>query len=123
MDAAEERVLITLDQLLRAPGVAGRIDAIVDRVAAQLSADPSAAMAWEPIPLSVYGAGLPDLIRSSWVFILRSGATTGAERHPNSIQRVVAYRASGDLQVCQDEQWKSNRLVDDFAAPLHNRWL
>lgn len=119
----EKNLLSTLDQLLRASGVAGRIDEIADRVAGQLADDPSAAMAWEPIPLSVYGPGLPDFIRSSWVFILRAGATTGAERHPNSIQRVVAYRGFGDLQVWQDDQWKSNPLVDEFAAPLHSRWL
>jgi len=123
MDAAEEGVLITLDRLLRSPGVAGQIDSIADRVAVRLAADPLAAMAWEPIPLSIYGTGLPDFIRSSWVFILRAGATTGAERHPNSRQRVVAYRGSGDLQVRQEDEWKSNLLVDDFEAPLLARWL
>lgn len=97
------------------------IDSIVQRVEKQLQQDPHALMAWEPIPLAAY-ASLPERIRSSWVFILRAGAATGAERHPNSHQRVMSYRSSGDLQVWIEGVWRSHPLVSDLHVPLENRW-
>jgi hypothetical protein len=108
--------------LLRHAAVTARIDPIVRCVQGKLGADRSAVMAWEPIPLPIYGVGLPDDIRSSWVFIVRAGATTGAERHPNSHQRVMAFRGCGDLQVWRDDGWASNLLEDDPGAPLERRW-
>ena len=56
-------------------------------------------MAWEPIPLTIYGGAVPDAIKSSWVFVLRASANTGAERHPNSHQRMMSFQGSGDMQV------------------------
>jgi hypothetical protein len=123
VDQSEDQLQQALDQCLWAPGVAGQIDAIADRVSWRLTADGAATMAWEPIPLSLYGAGLPEDVRSSWVFILRAGATTGAERHPNSVQRVVAYRGCGDLQTWRDGEWFSHPLVDQCSAPFAARWL
>jgi len=79
-------------------------------------------MAWRSIPLSVYGSTIPPGIKSSWVFILRAGAHTGAERHPNSHQRVMSYRGSGNLQVIIDTQWRSNDLVSDTQVPVMGRW-
>ena len=75
------------------PGGAGRDD----RVRAELMGTEKAQMAWAPIPLAIYGAALPSGIRSSWVFVLRSGATTGAERHPNSHQRMMSFEAIGEF--------------------------
>jgi hypothetical protein len=74
-------------------------------------------MAWEPIPLSIYGNALPAMIRSSWVFILRAGTNTGAERHPNSHQRMMSFEGSGDMQV-EDEQQTSDvslRPIEVYA--------
>jgi hypothetical protein len=61
-------------------------------------------MAWEPIPLSIYGNALPAMIRSIWVFILRAGTNTGAERHPNSHQRMMSFEGSGDMQIRDERQ-------------------
>lgn len=80
-------------------------------------------MAWEPIPLSMYGGSLPALVRSSWVFILRAGATTGAERHPNSQQRMMSYRGTGDLQTGGEDRWQSHRLSSEASAALEQRWI
>ena len=66
-------------RLLQSDAVRAGIDPIVERVQRKLAQDRAAAMAWEPIPLSIYGESLPAFIRSSWVFILRAWATTGAE--------------------------------------------
>jgi hypothetical protein len=80
-------------------------------------------MAWEPIPLSIYGNSLPPPIRSSWVFILRAGATTGAERHPNSHQRMMSIQGTGDMQTGGEGRWQSNLLVSDPNADLQRRWI
>jgi len=120
----EERdVLQILDELVKNTSIATMIDPIVSRVEQKLIQQPDAVMAWEPIPLGLYGKELPALIRSSWVFILRAQATTGAERHPNSHQRMVSYRGSGDFQVWSGERWNTNLLVSDCEAPLENRWI
>ena len=91
-------------------------------------------MAWEPIPLTLFRGALPALIRSSWVFILRAGANTGAERHPNSHQRMMSFEGTGDLQTeaqpsgassrePSDIIWRSNILVSDPEATLERRLI
>jgi hypothetical protein len=118
----EFRILKVLDNCLKPSCVRASIDQIVARVERQLEQDSTSQMAWEPIPLSVFGDALPLEIQSSWVFILRAGATTGAERHPNSHQRVTSYRGSGDLQVRVDDAWQSSQLVSKSDAQLARRW-
>lgn len=122
MNNEERRILQTLDAFLKRESVVEKIDLIVERVEQEIARDPKALLAWEPIPLAVYGDGLPDGIRSSWVFILRAHATTGAERHPNSIQRVMSYRRAGGLEIWDDDAWHSHFLVSDPDANLERRW-
>jgi hypothetical protein len=123
MNPKERSLLEELDSILRSESVRVRIDPIVERVAQALARDPAAQMAWEPIPLALYGTPLPAPIRSSWVFILRSGATTGAERHPNSQQRMMSYRGVGDLQSGGEGHWQSNPLISAGDVPLEQRWI
>jgi hypothetical protein len=112
-----------LDAILRWETTCALLDAIATRVEQKLDADPSALMAWEPVPLAVYSTPLPEGIASSWVFVLRAGAVTGAERHPNSRQRMMSYRGTGDMQVWSDQGWQSHLLVSDRRAPLDARWV
>ncbi len=123
MTPNERSTLESLNAFLQAESVRAQIDPIVERVARKLAQDRSATMAWEPIPLSVYGDSLPAAIRSSWVFILRAGVVSGAERHPNSHQRMMSYRGTGDFQTGGDGHWQSNLLVSDRAARLEQRWI
>jgi mannose-6-phosphate isomerase-like protein (cupin superfamily) len=123
MSLHERLLLEALDGLLRSEAIRAQIDPIVERVTRKLASEPTAAMAWEPIPLSVYGEALPAVIRSSWVFILRAGEITGAERHPNSHQRMMSYRAAGDLQTGGEGEWKSNPLVSDAGVRMEKRWI
>ena len=122
-DLTERQTLQTLEALIRQPATISVIEAIAERVERNLERDSSAALAWEPVPLETYASDLPPGICSSWVFILRASTTTGAERHPNSHQRVMSYRGSGDLQVMVDGVWQSNWLVSESSAPLERRWL
>jgi hypothetical protein len=100
------RAIIVLEGLVSAPGSrrarpsrgAGRgsppgrpaIDPIVRVVEQKLSEQPGEVLAWQPIPLEFYTVKLPETIRSRWVFVLRANVATGAERHPNSHQRMMA---------------------------------
>jgi hypothetical protein len=119
----EQRILETLDEVLRRLEVRRVIEPIAWRVDQKLKSNPEATLAWEPVPLDTYGGGLPEFIRSSWVFVLRKGTTSGAERHPNSHQRVMSYRGRADFQTWENGAWRPNVLVDDPTAPLDQRWL
>src|SRR5205814_2587270 len=125
--AAEERSLLKrLDAVVGSEEIRAQMYPIVERVRTQLARN-KAQMTWEPIPLTIYGGALPSGIRSSWVFVLRAGASTGAERHPNSHQRMMSFEAAGDLQVRAgladggEGERQSNYLVSDSDAPLERR--
>jgi hypothetical protein len=125
LDQVESTLLECLDRLFHVVGVRQSLDQIVERVETKLNHDPQAAMAWEAVPLDTYGVELPSSIRSSWVFVLRSNTATGAERHPNSRQRMMSYRGAGDFQTRSslDAEWSSHHLVSTPDAPLQQRWI
>jgi hypothetical protein len=120
----EERELLrSLDAAVFAPAAAAALRPICDRVLAILARSPKEIEAWEAVPLELYGVDFPDSIGSSWVFVLRHGVTTGAERHPNSVQRMVSWSGGGDFQIHDGERWVSHRLVSDRAVPFDRRWV
>ena len=123
MSSEECCLLESLDAVLRSEDVRKEIPRVVERVRAELARKKAAVMTWEPIPLAIFGRELPAEIRSAWVFVLRAGADTGAERHPNSHQRMMSFRGSGDMQTGEPAQWQSNALVSDPEAPLERRWI
>jgi hypothetical protein len=122
-DTKERALLEKLDAAIRRPPVRKLLDDIAGRLEARLTRNPGALMEWEVVPLTAYGGELPSAVRSSWVFILRAGAATGAERHPNSQQRMMSYRGAGDFPVWRDGAWRSNLLVSDEGVPLERRWV
>jgi len=123
MRRAERSRLEALDAVLRSESVREHIRSVVIRVREELARRKDALMSWEPIPLDVLATTLPPEIRSAWVFVLRAGADTGAERHPNSHQRMMSFEGSGDLQTGEPGKWQSNVLVSDPVAPLERRWI
>ena len=123
MTKEERSRLEILDTALRSETVRERIRSVVVRVREQLARRNDALMAWEPFPLDVLATTVPPEIRSAWVFVLRAGADTGAERHPNSHQRMMSFEGSGDLQTSEHGKWQSNLLVSDPEAPLERRWI
>jgi hypothetical protein len=77
---------------------------------------------------------LPAAIGSAWIFVLRAGTDTGAERHPNSHQRMMTLAGVGDLktdakglpnEVKTESEivWRSNLLTSESNAPLNQRWI
>jgi hypothetical protein len=130
MTADERSRLEALDAVVRSNELRAKIKSIVDRVCAALAERPETVMTWEPIPLETFGQGLPPEVRSGWVFVLRAGADTGAERHPNSHQRMMTLQGTGDMRVRAEVRagralspWQSNVLVSEPSAPLERRWI
>ena len=123
MNKKELNTLEILDVIIRRESVRTLIDSIIPRVERKLNQNGKALMAWKPVALAVYGNELPDMIRSSWGFVLRAQVNTGAERHPNSHQYMISYRCSGDLQIWAGERWCSNILVSDPEARIENRCI
>jgi hypothetical protein len=123
MTKEERSRLEALDAALRSESVREHIRSVVVRVREQLARRKDALMSWQPFPLAVLATTLPPEIRSAWVFVLRAGADTGAERHPNSHQRMMSFEGSGDLQTGEPGKWQSNVLVRDPDAPLERRWI
>jgi len=123
MTEEERSRLEALDTALRSDNVCEQIRSVVARVREQLARRKEALMSWEPFPLEVLATTLPPEIRSAWVFVLRAGADTGAERHPNSHQRMMSFEGTGDLQTGEPENWQSNVLVSDPGAALERRWI
>jgi hypothetical protein len=118
----ELNILEALEAATRASRAAAVLAAAADEVTAELRRNPGALLAWRPIPLLTYDR-LPEGIASSWVFVLRADETSGAERHPNSIQRVMSYRGSADMQTWDGGAWVSHPLSSNAQGPLAERWL
>ena len=123
MNKQRLRILQILDAIARQESVSIIIDSIVVRVEQKLAQDTEALLAWESVPLATYGEELPDMLHSSWVFVVRAETNTGAERHPNSCQRMMSYRGSGDLQIWSGGRWCSNLLVSDPEEQIERRWI
>ena len=123
MRPEERTCLESIDAILRSDAVRRQIRPVVERVRAELARKKEALMTWEPIPLTVFGRALPAEIRSAWVFVLRAGADTGAERHPNSHQRMMSFEGRGDMKTGEPGQWQSNVLIGNDEAPLEQRWI
>src|SRR5438876_9813355 len=133
MTAGERSLLQQVNRIVRLEQVRAQILPIVERVRAELTRKQDALMAWEPIALTLFGDALPAAIHSGWVFILRAGANTGAERHPNSHQRMMSFEGTGNMQTdaestdriaraAFDIAWESNVMVSDTEAALERRW-
>jgi hypothetical protein len=123
MTGEERSRLEALDAVLQSEDIRKHIRPVVERVRGELIQKPEAVMTWEPIPLKVLGRALPVGIRSAWVFVLRAGADTGAERHPNSHQRMMSFEGSGNMRTGKPGNWRSNILISDSEASLERRWI
>ncbi|MBN1367801.1 MAG: hypothetical protein JW967_07730 [Dehalococcoidales bacterium] len=123
MNKEELKLFRILDSAVKSESVRTTINSIVAQVERKLLSDSKALLAWENVPLTKYDVNLPDIILSSWVFILKANTNTGAERHPNSHQRVISYKGQGDLQIWGNGKWHSNHLISSLDIPLESRGL
>ncbi len=123
MNSRELKIINVFDLILKQDSVRAALDSFLPQVERKLSVDNNAVMAWEPVPLEIYGNLLPKTIHSSWIFILRANRSTGAERHPNSHQRMVSYRGEGDLQIWSRGKWYSHLLESSPEFEIESRWV
>ena len=123
MDRLERKIIQQLDLILKDKKLRDKIDSFVEKVENNLKSDPSTILSWEPVPLELFQKELPGDIRSNWVFVMRAGTNTGPERHPNSHQRMMSYRGSGDFPIFTKDKWHSNFLTDDPDADIKDRWV
>lgn len=117
----ERKICERLDRAAASPAVRHMVDDITISVERQLIADPKAQLAWCTVPLEAF-FGVPSEIRSCWLFVLRAGCITGAERHPNSVQRFMTIRGRADMQTWDGTAWRSNYLRGGAVA-VEERWL
>lgn len=117
MTKDEKSLLEELDRVLRSDEIRAQIQRVVERVRKDLTRKKEAVMAWEPVPLQVFGGALRPGIESSWVFILRARANTGAERHPNSHQRMMTLDGTGDMQTEKRERSQQPAKQTSNAEP------
>ncbi len=122
MRTAPDILISALDEVVGRDSAAGKVREALRRVLKQLDIS-AGQMAWEILPLSVFGRPLPESIRSTWVFVIRAGADTGAERHPNSHQRSLSLTGSGIFEVRKTGVWIPHSLVSTEHATAKQRWV
>jgi hypothetical protein len=122
MNVTSDPLIPALNEIVRTASAADQVRETLQRVLRQLESS-SEQMAWEVIPLTVFGRSLPQSIRSCWVFGIRAGAATGAERHPNSHQRSLSLAGSGIFEVRETQGWTPHVLVSEPRATAEQRWV
>jgi hypothetical protein len=115
-------LLPALNELVHTSAAMSAVGETLRRVTQQLAAS-GAVMAWEVVPRDAFGEGLPRSIRSCWIFVIRAGASTGAERHPNSHQRSFSLIGSGAFELRGGTNWRSHPLESTERASVEQRWV
>jgi hypothetical protein len=113
-----------LAERLAQPDVASTLDRAADELLVELREDPTGPKStFRAIPLNLYGE-LPSDIRSAWMFALRKGFAHPPEYHPNSIQRMFAWRTSGEFEVWDGAQWVRQKMhpADAGLSIPANTW-
>ena len=122
MAVPQDPVLRALNEVVRRGAARATIAEALHRVSEQLQAT-TALMAWEVVSLDMFRGGLPESIRSCWIFVIRAGAATGAERHPNSHQRSFSLTGSGRFELHVGHDWRAHALSSQEGGSVAERWL
>lgn len=118
----DDPVVPLLDELVDKPTPRVVIADALARVLATLTAKPGL-MAWESVPLETFRPALPSTIQSCWIFVIRPGAVTGAERHPNSHQRSLTLCGSGRFELNENGVWHRRSQAPTRTKSLTSRWV
>ena len=90
----ESVLLSRLNAIIERQEARAWLDGAARRLQQKMDQQPRLDIAFEVVPRTVVTPPLPTL--SAWVFILRRGRASGAERHPNSTQRMAALRGDDE---------------------------
>lgn len=118
---SEATLLAELEARISDARVAAWLEGAADRLTRRMEDDPELDIDFEVVPAAVLDPPPPTV--SAWVFILRRGLESGAERHPNSTQRMAALRGSGVFQTWNGTEWLSHPLSPETGGHLENRWV
>ena len=121
MDQEESRILEALELAVRSEAIRPKIEAIVARVEQKLRESPDDVFGLGADPPRLLHGSSPRYHPVELMFILRANTITGAERHPNSHQRMMSHRGFGDFQTRPDGDWCSHLLTSDQTAPIAER--
>jgi hypothetical protein len=123
MNAAHDSVLTVLNDIIRTDSAAAAsVQQTLRRVVERLDAS-THTMEWEIVPLTTFSGGLPESIRSCWIFVIRPNAATGAERHPNSHQRSLSLIGTGAFELYAGGAWQAHPLGSGGDAVLAKEWI
>ena len=122
MNVADDPVVAALNKVVRSDSAAAITETTLHRVLLQLDGS-AKLMAWETVPLTAFAGSLPESIRSCWVFVIRAGAETGAERHPNSHQRSFSLIGSGMFELRAGTNWRAHTLNSTDRSSIEERWV
>ena len=80
-------------------------------------------MAWESVPPETFRPALPSMIQSCWITVIRPGAATDAERHPNSHQHSLTLCGSGRFELNEKGAWHRQPQAPTRTKSLMSRWV
>ncbi len=106
----DDQVATKLSHMLSSSRHSEVIAPMLARVERSLADHPGQPQAWEPLTLGTLPFQMPAGVRSCWVFVLRAGASFGAERHPNSHQRTVALSGDALFELFIDGDWSQRPI-------------
>jgi hypothetical protein len=116
----EPVLLSLLNSIIEGQDARAWLDGAARRLQQKMDQQSKLDIAFEVVPRTVLSPPLPAM--SAWVFILRRGRASGAERHPNSTQRMAALRGDGVFQTWNGTRWLSKPLLSE-ASDIERRWI
>ena len=122
MNIASDNVIPTLAEAVAISAAPAIIRQALGRALRQLEAS-TEPMAWEIIPLTAFEGLVPMSVHSCWVFVVRGGIATGAERHPNSHQRSLSLTGRGRFELYEQDVWTPYPLVSPDTGVAGARWV
>lgn len=123
MTGDELQLLSTLDSLVFQPDALATIEQLANELTQQLQSKPTAAFARAELAISLFGAALPAEAKSSNVYVIRPGVSSGIERHPNSHQHSMSLRGEGTFALGLAGERCEHRLQGKASGAIARRWV
>jgi mannose-6-phosphate isomerase-like protein (cupin superfamily) len=73
--------------------------------------------AWSVVDPESLGGGLPEGIKSCWVFVLKAGVPSGCHYHPNSVQHMVVVSGQGVSKVGDETRRMASLGSPGYSLP------
>lgn len=128
IDPTSDPVVALLDKAVRSDQAAAFLNDVVARVTEKLAAAPYPGMgASEVVPLTLFGKGLPETIKSAIVSVIDPGTEGGEESQPGRLQWWFTLSGAGAFEVEEGGEWIRHEMSDQTGARwmliTHNAWF